>query len=395
MLSVPVIRGVVIILIVSLALGCLSTEQATKDNRNPDALIDSARVKVEVADRYIQEGNAKKAEDALIDANEDLRRAIEILNSTLDEDILKVVLKADEDIQLARSSIKNDDLDNARSQLAVANDELMNAGILFIGRSEPVARERYTVSMEEIPVTYYGTVDGVYIGYQSVPHNIAAIAREAFYTYQQTESEDDLEKGIFLTEYIISTSSEQGGGQFVIWKNNFEWPVYELPAGWIGALSQAGCIKALMLAYQATGDERYKEYSEKAINAFEVDVSKGGLRTTRTDETGTYVWYPEYARSDPPYVLNGFITSVLWLREYYETTGYSKAGSLYEEGMKSIIHFLPSYDQDSDWSYYDAIGHNSSSHYHDLHVKQLAILFEQTGSDIFRDYQKKWSVATD
>jgi hypothetical protein len=391
MLSVSVVRGIAIILVVGLTFGCVSTEQVKKYADSPEALVDSASVKVAVAYLYLQEGGGKKAEVALTDAKEDLERAIELLNTTFDEDGLAFVLKADEDIQLARTSIKNDDLDDARLLLGLARDDLLSAGTLFIGGSEPIVRERYSVSMEEIPITYYGSVDDVYIGYQSVPHNIAVAAREAFYTYHENEVKEDLERGIFLTEYLISVSSERGNGRFVVWENNFEWPVYELPNGWIGALSQAGCIKALMLAYQATGDERYNEFSEKAIEAFEVDVSEGGLRTARAYGTESYVWYPEYARSEPPYVLNGFITSVIWLREYYETTGYSKARALYEDGLKSIIHFLPSYNQDPNWSYYDAVGHNSSSHYHELHVKQMALLYDLTGDVIFRDYQEKWT----
>ncbi len=385
------IKGIFIILIVSLTIGCLSTDSAKKYASSPEALVDSASVKVDVADRYIQEGKEGKVENVLVDAQEDVVRAIKILNTSLREEEVNALSSAAKNIAGALDFLINGEFDGARKQLDLATKELELAGILLLGKTDRAAPERFTVTDEEIPITYYGEVDGVYIGYQVVPHNVAKAAREAFYSYSITDDEDDLNRGLFLTEYLISVSSERGNGRFVVWENNFEWPGYALPKGWIGALSQAGCIKALMLASDATGDGRYEEFAEKAIAAFDVDVSEGGLRSVRIDGAESYDWYPEYAKSDPPYVLNGFITSVIWLGDYYTLTGNAEAKALYDEGVKSVIHFLPAYEYGNQWSYYDAAGHKSNSHYHELHVEQLAVLYDLTGDSIFRTYQDKWS----
>lgn len=256
--------------------------------------------------------------------------------------------------------------------------------------SDSIPPERFSVVQKELPVTYYGYVDGVYLGYQVVPHSIAEEARKSFYRYKETNDRAEMERGLFLTEYLISVSTMRDGGRFLVWENNFVWPGYNLSKGWIGSLSQAGCIKALMLAYQATGDDRYRDIADKALEAFDIDVADGGLKNIRTSGSEHYVWYPEYAKSSPPYVLNGFITSVMWLGEYHEFTGSLKAKQLYEDGLESIIYFLPSYNHGGNWSYYDAQEHKSSLHYHALHIDQMDALFHLTGNKIFGEYAERW-----
>ncbi|MFQ5887818.1 MAG: D-glucuronyl C5-epimerase family protein, partial [Candidatus Hydrothermarchaeales archaeon] len=125
--------------------------------------------------------------------------------------------------------------------------------------------DKYGVLTMEMPVTYYGDVDGSYLGYQIAPHNVAAAARDSFYTYVKTGNESDLTNALFLTEYIISSATDRG--DFIVWENPYRWPVYNLTKGWVGSLSQAGSLKVFMLAYQATGDKRYLDVGNKTLNA--------------------------------------------------------------------------------------------------------------------------------
>ena len=245
---------------------------------------------------------------------------------------------------------------------------------------------KYEVIEAQIPVTYYGTVDGVYLGYQIAPHNVALKARESFYSYRKTRNESELKYALFLTEYLISTATLQKNGSFIIWQYSFEWPPYNISREWTGSLAQAGSLKVFLLAYQATGDKRYLEFAEKALAAFEVEVSQEGLLVLRNNN---FYWYPEYAIESPPFVLNGFITTLLWIKEYHDTTGNMAAKKLYDEGMQSLIHYLPDYDM-GNWSYYDALGHRASEHYHRMHVEQMLSLYKLTGERIFLEYHERW-----
>ncbi|AEF96710.1 D-glucuronyl C5-epimerase family protein [Methanotorris igneus] len=259
----------------------------------------------------------------------------------------------------------------------------------------------FTVENVNMPVTYYGTINGKYIGYQITPHNVNDEARKCFYKYLKLKNEDQekakncLKRGLFLTEYLISQSEEETVNlngtniTFIIWRYNFDYPEYNLSKGWAGSLCQAGCLKTLYLAYNTTGDERYLILANKALNAFKVPVERGGLLKIRKRNNKTYYWYPEYASNNPPYVLNGFITSVIWIGEFANKTNNKNANFLYREGVKSIKAFISDYD-DNDWSYYDALGHRCNKHYEHLHRLQMLWLYNLTKDEIFLKYYNKW-----
>ncbi|WP_423792331.1 D-glucuronyl C5-epimerase family protein [Methanocaldococcus indicus] len=259
----------------------------------------------------------------------------------------------------------------------------------------------FSVEDVSMPVTYYGTIKGEYIGYQITPHNVNEEARECFYKYfklkdkNSKEAEKYLKRGLFLTEYLISQADKEKvevDGKnitFIIWRYNFPFPLYNLSKGWSGSLCQAGCLKTLYLAYEATGDKRYLKYANLALNAFRVPVKDGGLLKIRIYENKSYYWYPEYASENPPYVLNGFITATLWIGEFGNKTKNKYALYLYKKGLESIKIFLPMYDA-GDWSYYDALGHKCNEHYEHLQRLQMLWLYKITGDKIFLKYYKKW-----
>ncbi len=260
----------------------------------------------------------------------------------------------------------------------------------------------YTVKNVNMPVTYYGYLNGKYIGYQITPHNVNGEARSCFYKYMSLKNKDPkmakeyLYRGLFLTDYLISQSEEESVNlngtniTYIIWRYNFDFPVYNLSKGWAGSLCQAGCMKTLYLAYATTGDKRYLNLSKKALNAFKVPVEKGGLLKIRYKNNISYYWYPEYASDNPPYVLNGFITSVMWIGEYSKNTNNSDGIYLYNEGIKSLKAFIPDYDYNH-WSYYDAKGHLCNTHYQHLQRLQMLWLYNLTGDDLFLKYYHKWT----
>ena len=243
--------------------------------------------------------------------------------------------------------------------------------------------EKYSLVEAGIPLIYYGTVDGVYLGYQPAPHGVAQAARQEFYAYERTRSGENLSRALFLVDYLLNTSVDRG--EYLVWEYPFPWPPYGLEAGWRGSLCQAGVLKALMLAYKHTGEERYRIASEKVLRAFSVPVERGGLLKLRDG----YCWYPEYVREQPPYVLNGFITTLLWLKEYADYFNSTEALERYSCGVKALRRFLPVYDA-GDWSYYDAEGRLANEHYHRMHIWQLGVMYNLTGEEMFRKYRERW-----
>lgn len=243
--------------------------------------------------------------------------------------------------------------------------------------------KKYSLVNEKIPKIYYGKP----LGYQPAPHGIAQAAREAFYAYERTGRRENLSRALFLADYLINSSVDRGS--YIVWENPFPWPVYGLKRGWRGSLGQAGGLKVLMLAHRHTDEEKYRIASQKALNAFNVSLSEGGLLKRREG----YHWYPEYAREEPPYVLNGFITTLIWIKEYADYSNSSRADTLYDNGLEALVEFLPSYDANR-WSYYDSLGFRSNKKYHKLHVWQMGVMYNQTGREIFLKYYRRWGDAS-
>ena len=250
--------------------------------------------------------------------------------------------------------------------------------------------KKYSIIEADIPLTYYGNVDGVELGYQIAPHNVAMKSLEAFYEYHNTGNESYKRRGLYLADWLLENATYRDNGNFVVWVYEYPWPPYDLKPGWTGSLNQATIIKALTFAYLYSGDHKYTNMIEKSLNAFDVEVKDGGLKILREDKGKIYVWYPEYAKENPPYVLNGFITVIIRLREYYLITTDKKAEKLYQEGLVSLEHYLPDYDAGNKKSYYDTLGNLANDHYHEMHVAQLDSLYQYTKNPIFKEYKEKW-----
>ena len=248
-----------------------------------------------------------------------------------------------------------------------------------------------SITENKIPLVYYGFVDGVNLGYQMAPQIVALKAREAFYNYKKTGNKSQLERALFLTNFLLNNSTPEAGGEFLVIKYDFPWPPYNLKTGWRGALCQAGVLKALLLAYENTGETKYLEAGNRVLKAFEVSVDKGGFKDERTDGRKSYLWLPEYIAPNPPYVLNGFITTLLWIREYGVATSNSGALKIYSEGIVSLKHFVPQYNCGSGCSYYDASKRVASRHYNDLQVRQMKWLYSLTKDRMFIKYSERWN----
>ena len=380
-------------------MGCINSTQTgeTVNEDNPLILISATIKQIEIIDKIIQNTQFEDSVAPLKIADANLDLMLFSLNESEETYIMKIdrVKKAKMDMdKVLHYSMLGDSL-KARLYLDITRKEMLILNSTLYGSNETFLPERFSIQKQNrIPLTYYDYVDGDYIGYQAPAHNIALVAREAFYEYFKTDDEKSLENGLLLVDFLLNISTPADSGNFIVWENDFRWPAYNLSEGWKGSLSQAGVIKALMLAYQATDELKYKTSAEKAISAFNYDISDGGLRTIRIGDGEEYLWYPEYVRNEPPFVLNGFVTTVIWLDEYYEFTGYEPAKELSNAGIESLTHYLKDYDLMDAGTYYDVSGTIANEHYHNMHVEQMQTLYNITEREIFKNYHEKWRNAT-
>jgi len=194
-------------------------------------------------------------------------------------------------------------------------------------------------------------------------------------------------KQVFLrhTDWLVEHQKITPKG-FGGWYYNFPWQPYQCKNPWVSAMAQGQAISVLVRAYALTQDKSYLKSARLAVDAFEYSVDEGGVRFI--DKNGN-VFYLEYASELHPYVLNGFIFSLLGLYDYYQTAGSRKALKLFNEGIQTLKVRLKDYDT-GDWTYYDLLGHKAGESYHKLHCKLLFELYFITGQHLFLDYAQKW-----
>lgn len=181
---------------------------------------------------------------------------------------------------------------------------------------------------------------------------------------------------------------EDGERTFHVWDYDFAWPVYGLQPGWVSGMAQGCGIEVLTLAYQQTGDETYLRAARKALQAFFIPVSQGGVTIKDTDE---HWWYEEYA--DPcgveSRVLNGMEHVLLAIQTYYEATHDQNAALLLKKGLASLKHELPKYDT-GQWTYYSQTGQIATPKYQQINVSATREVGEVFGDHEFVRMAAKW-----
>ncbi|CAH8296951.1 unnamed protein product [Schistosoma turkestanicum] len=199
-----------------------------------------------------------------------------------------------------------------------------------------------------------------------------------------------------------------------------------LKPGWYSAMGQGQAISLLVRAYNYTGNRLYLEACHRALDLFNVNIKRGGIRSYFLDQSDL-VWFEEYPFDPPIHVLNGFIYSLIGLYDYIKllvnspdpsaSSYLSEAQIHLDTGLTSLSRLLPLFDSGSG-SFYD-LRHLSTDYnhrpvkkiesklaknafqlftgpnrarwsYHSLHIKQL-----QTLSDLDPTHAIQWNTTAD
>ncbi len=182
----------------------------------------------------------------------------------------------------------------------------------------------------------------------------------------------------------IKENKYEGG-----WQCNLDFPIYNLKSGWISALAQGLGISFLLRVWKLTKDKRFLESANLAVYPYYKLVEDGGMKVLFHNK---YPFYEEYPSSSPSFVLNGFISSILGLRDLALFTNNQTADKLWKQGIATLKAILPYYDLGY-WSRYDLYKSKTniaSRFYHQYHITQLKLLYMLTEEKIFNKYSEKF-----
>ena len=159
---------------------------------------------------------------------------------------------------------------------------------------------------------------------------------------------------------------------------------YIYPENPYGAMAQGEGASLLLRAYVQTGDEKYLEVAQKAIDYMTKSIEKGG--TTIYDKDN--VVFAEYTHL--PIVMNGWIFALWGLYDYVlATKDEGQYRELLSKSCETLIKYLPQF-KTRYWSKYDLAGMIASPFYHNLHIAQMQAMYQLTGKSIFDEYAKRW-----
>lgn len=112
-----------------------------------------------------------------------------------------------------------------------------------------------------------------------------------------------------------------------------------------------------------------------------------------------YVFFEEYVSTPSNYVLNGYMFALFGLYDWSKVEagdhGQDRAADYFERGIETLTHVLPYYDiggiSSYDLGYITFKAKPKAKHgYHQLHTRQLHVLYNLTGEPKLREYELKW-----
>jgi heparosan-N-sulfate-glucuronate 5-epimerase len=229
-------------------------------------------------------------------------------------------------------------------------------------------------------------------------YNPVTTAHIALKRYADYKADGDVESreaflklASWLTEY-----QDPETGEF---HYNFDYAVggtdQTLTSGWSSAMAQGSAMSVLTRAYEETGEERYLRVARLATKPLEKSVSEGGLTANFLGKPNL-PFYEEYPTRVPTFVLNGFMVTLIGLRDLRDADPDSNAGKLYEDGLRTLIYALPYYDL-KDKSAYHLIHLTDPPTvvyeipaYHRFHVQLLEELLETEDNLTLKYYRDLW-----
>ncbi|KRY47609.1 D-glucuronyl C5-epimerase, partial [Trichinella britovi] len=168
-----------------------------------------------------------------------------------------------------------------------------------------------------------------------------------------------------------------------------------LKPGWYSAMAQGHAMSVLCRAYLLENKKEYLDSALKAVQLFYINASDGGLINYFYN---VFPWYEEYPTTPGSFVLNGFIYSLIGLRDlaFCSERVNQQVLDIYKIGLNSLKNMLPLYDTGVG-SLYDL--RHVSLHgapnvarwdYHAVHIFQLHWLYIIEGDELFKETANRW-----
>lgn len=228
---------------------------------------------------------------------------------------------------------------------------------------------RFGDATAQVPTTVVDTGECIYFSIAIFQYGLGA-----YDLYLQSKEQAMLDKVLACADWAVENQQEDGG-----------WVTfaYENPEHPYSSMAQGEGISLLLRAYFTTNKEQYLTAAKKAKEFMLLPIERGG--TTRYIDDDVYL----YECTHDPLILNGWIFSLWGLWDYCKCTEDIEAQGVLTATLKTLERKLPDFDMKY-WSKYEDGKRICSPFYHRLHIAQLYVMYDLTGTEIYKAYADRW-----
>jgi D-glucuronyl C5-epimerase C-terminus len=222
-----------------------------------------------------------------------------------------------------------------------------------------------------------------------VPYDMALRQAESgysyVYSYRLTGNDWYLQRARAQADRLISMHREEGDGWFFpstfyfAFDRNFGG---SLVPPWYSGIAQGAATGFFARLYETTGEVKYRDAAEHAMESFLIPRRSGHLWTSSVD-TLRYLRLEEYPGTRWQYVFNGHMEAAMGLYDYYRITGDPRALTLYRGALTTVLKYGETLRNPGWISAYSLGARGQYRSYHFRVVSQMLELYTLTGDTRF------------
>ena len=206
-------------------------------------------------------------------------------------------------------------------------------------------------------------------------------------SYQMTLNMEYIERAKLFYDKLEEIALNESGTYYFSY--NFDWNLHnirgeDLFAPWYSGMAQGIVLSGLVGLYSSTNEEKYINAADSVFQSFKNFHYEYDTWTVSLDTAG-YYWIEEYPMQNQTHVLNGFVSGVYGLYDYYMLKKDDDSFQYLQAALTTLKHYLPDFRRPGKTSYYCLKHeHPGTSHYHQVHTEQLYMLHKMTGDSFFK-----------
>lgn len=274
-----------------------------------------------------------------------------------------------------------------RQQFSLREVSFEERPTIFVNRwTEPYCRIDAS-KVNTLPNLRMATIDGER---GHMPVRTSRAMMKLLFCYRKYQRKPYLDKATEISRAYMDIATRSDGALYFPYTMKKGGAGVTMHSPWYSALAQGTSLSAYLRLHETTGNKRYRRTADAIYESFRrLKRFTDGPWIAMVDDA--YLWFEEYPHDPPTHVLNGFLTGVWGLYEYWLLTKTDESRALLEAAITTVKHYLEEFRVPGEVSWYALNhGYRGNEFYHAMHILQLRKLHRITGETYFKKMAQKF-----